>query len=360
MKTLSICFVLIAMLITSAQAQEFRGAEIGLQVSNQVDRSGLLVLGVREGASSGLDLTLEEYELPPVPPNEIFDARIISTPGQSQLGLGGIRDYRAIESSTEAFTLTYTIAWQCGQGSPGIQVSWSDPYPSRVTALSIDGADMAGETEWTSTFAQGQATVRVTFNYKPLEFTATPPSLSFDINDRNATPSKQVELVTLNDANAAWLSSVDATWLSVDPSEGNGSETLTVTVTSTDMPRGNYNATISIRSPLYSVKIDVPVTLSLTVGVNDPPFARPDLLLNYPNPFAGGTVLHVRAVPREGLTLRVFDALGRQVADLTSLLEAGTDVQRIPFDAGALPPGIYTCRLESGETTVSRSMVLLK
>jgi hypothetical protein len=360
MKTLSICFVLIAVLITSAQAQEFRGAELGLQISNQVDRSGFLVLGVREGASSGLDLTLEEYELPPVPPNEIFDARIISTPGQSQLGLGGVRDYRAIESSTEAFTLTYTIAWQCGEGSSEIQVKWSDPYPSRVTALSIDGTDMVGKTEWTSSFAQGQATVRVTFNYRPLEFMVTPPSLSFDINDRNAAPSKEVALVTVNDAGAAWLSSVDAEWLSVDPSEGNGSETLTVTVTNTDMPRGNYTATISLRSPVYPAQIDVPVTLSLTVGADAPPLARPDLLLNYPNPFAGSTVLHVHALPREGVTLRVFDALGCLVADLSPQLEPGTDVQRIPFDAGDLPPGIYTCRLENGETTVTRSMVLLK
>ena len=220
---------------------------------------------------------------------------------------------------------------------------------------------MAGTTEWTSAFEQGQATIRVTFNYRPLEFQVTPPSLSFDVDDRNARPSKEIALVTANDADAAWVSSVDASWLSVDPSEGNGNETLIVTVISTDMPRGNYTATISLRSPVYPARIEVPVALSITVGVDDrPPIVRPDLLINYPNPFASSTVLHVRASPREELTLRVFDALGRLVADLSPLLEPGMEVQRIPFDAGDLPPGIYSCRLESGETILTRSMVLLK
>ncbi len=360
MKTLSICMIALAVFAMAAHAQEFRGAEIGLQVSNQVDRSAMLVLGVREGASSGLDLTMEEYELPPVPPNEIFDARIISTPGQSQLGLGGIRDYRAIESTTEAFTLTYTVAWQCGEGSSEVLISWSDPYPSRITAMTIDGEDMAGKGSWTNAFSQGQVTVKVTFNYRPLSFQVTPASLTFDVNDRNTLPSKEVQLVTVNDANAAWVGSADVPWLGIDPYEGNGGGTLTVMVTNGDMPRGNYTGTLSIRSPVQSAQVDIPVTLSITVGVHDPPAAAAMHLANAPNPFTRMTNIHVRMPMQHSATLRVYDAVGRCVANLTSRLEAVEGLQRIAFDAGQLPPGVYTCRLVSAGTTLTRSMVLLK
>ncbi|MDT8322553.1 MAG: T9SS type A sorting domain-containing protein [Bacteroidota bacterium] len=360
MKTISIIILTLAVLAATAYAQEFRGAEIGLQVSNQVDRSTMLVLGVREGASSGLDLTLEEYELPPVPPNEIFDARVISTPGQSQLGLGGTRDYRAIESTTEAFTWTYTVAWQCGEGSSAVLISWEHPYPARIGAMTIDGEDMAGKDSWSSTFTQGQATVRVTFNYRPLSYTLSPASLTFDVNDRNTLPSQDVQLVTENAAGAAWMTSVDVSWLVVEPAEGNGDRTLTVRVINADMPVGNYSGTLSIRSPVYPAQTDVPVTLSITVGAESPPSPDQMHLTNYPNPFTRSTRLDVRLPPGETATLRVYDALGRCVADLTPRLQRSAALQRIIFPAGALPPGMYTCRLESAQQTLTRSMLLLK
>ncbi len=360
MKSLSICILALAVFAAAAHAQEFRGAEIGLQVSNQVDRSTMLVLGVREGASPGLDLTLEEYELPPVPPNEIFDARVISTPGHSQLGLGGTRDYRAIESTTEAFTCTYTVSWQCGEGSSEVLISWSDPYPGRIAAMTIDGEDMAGKSSWSSSFTQGQATVRVTFNYRALSFSLTPASLTFDVNDRNTLPSRELQLVAENDASAAWMTSVDVPWLGVEPAEGNGDATITVRVTDADMPIGNYTGTLSVRSPVYPAQTDVPVTLSITVGTESPPAAERMQLSNYPNPFVRSTRLDVRLPLGMPATLRVFDALGRCVVDLTPQLAESTDMQRIMFPAGNLPPGVYTCRLQSRQHTLTRSMLLLK
>lgn len=362
MKTLSICFVLFACLCSSLLAQEFRGAEIGLNVSNQSDRSTSLVLGIREGATTGLDPELQEFELPPVPPNEIFDARVISTPGQSQLGLGGIRDYRPIESTTTPFTMVYTISWQVGEGSTAPRITWESPYPAKIQKMTIEGVDMAGETEWTSTFAQGQATVRVTFNYLPLEFKATPSSITFDVNDRYNLPTQEVELVTENDPGASWSATCDASWISVTPGGGNGNATLQVAVVTGDMPNGNYTTSITIRSPVYGARLDIPVNMSIALDADAPPFARsPQLLGNYPNPFRQSTSvrLSLGSSINGDATLRIYDALGRIVADLSSDLEERADLQLIHFDAVGLSPGLYTCRLETAHGTFTRSMLLL-
>ena len=121
MKTSAIFFTSILFLAAChLAAQEFRGAELGFTISNSAGRSQFVILGISEGASSGIDPTLYEAELPPVPPNEIFDARIISTPAISQLGLGTLRDYRAIGSIGAPFTQTYTIAYQGGINSTSV------------------------------------------------------------------------------------------------------------------------------------------------------------------------------------------------------------------------------------------------
>lgn len=364
MKTiiLSLLALLFAPLM-ALQAQEYRGAELDLRVSNGANRSAYLFLGVREGCSSGIDMAYEEYELPPTPPNEIFDARVISTPGKSQLGTGSYRDYRSIASTTAPFTETYTIAWQCGEGSNGILVEMPDPLASRVTQVIIDGENMAGKTSWTSTFLQGQATVEVRFNYAPLAFTATPPSLTFAVNNKDPLPYADVAIACEGETGAAWIVQYDAPWLYVSPSSGNGAGSLRVTVISSSQPAGSYQTTLQLRSPIYDARLDIPVTMSMTVGVNDPPAPdHPALYLNYPNPFVSRTMLRFRlgTEPIGTATLRVYDGLGRLVADLSAAVQDIPVMQSVSFDAADLPAGVYTCRLTVGSRMFTTSMLLLK
>ncbi|MBE0645315.1 MAG: T9SS type A sorting domain-containing protein [Bacteroidetes bacterium] len=357
---------LLSLLLTAAlslQAQEFRGAEIDLFVSNGADRSAYLVLGVREGCTDGLDMAYEEYELPPMPPNEIFDVRVVSTPGQSQLGLGSYRDYRDVKSTTSPFTLNYTIAWQCGVGSTGIEVTWPDPYPARITSMVIDGVDMNGKQSWSSSFPQGQVTVEVRFNYVPLTFSATPASINFNVNNKDPLPYVDVQIVTEGDANAAWTLQYDAPWLYVNPTSGNGAGTIRVSVISSSEPAGNYSTTLELRSPVYGAQLDIPVTMSMTVGINDPPIpGEPYLHRSYPNPFTEQTVLQLQlgSAANRPLSLRIYDALGRQVADLSARVQHTGAVQAVPFHAAELPPGTYTCRLTVDGNVFTTSMLLLK
>jgi len=82
-------------------------------------------------------------------------------------------------------------------------------------------------------------------------------------------------------------------------------------------------------------------------------------LANHPNPFNASTTI-VYDLPRAGhISLRVFDLLGREVAVLKDgFVEAGT--HRVTFDCSNLPTGIYFARLEAGEFTQTKKLMLLK
>ena len=80
---------------------------------------------------------------------------------------------------------------------------------------------------------------------------------------------------------------------------------------------------------------------------------------NHPNPFNPATHI-VFDVPHARHTrLRIFDLRGRLVE---TLVDAPLDVGRhdIRFDGTVLASGIYFYRLDSGNETLTRRLVLLK
>ena len=113
---------------------------------------------------------------------------------------------------------------------------------------------------------------------------------------------------------------------------------------------------------LYVATGDVGVykIFDVTVGVGD---ARrvPDvsqLQQNYPNPFNPSTIIRYGLPSRSHVTLTVFNTLGQQVAILVQgEQEAG--FHEAVFDASVLASGVYVYRLQSGETILSRKMVLV-
>jgi DNA-binding beta-propeller fold protein YncE len=80
---------------------------------------------------------------------------------------------------------------------------------------------------------------------------------------------------------------------------------------------------------------------------------------NFPNPFNPSTEIKF-SIAKSGMTsLRVFDVLGRQVADLVhSDLAPGT--YRATFDASRLSSGTYIYELRSGDTRLVKKMMLMK
>lgn len=74
-------------------------------------------------------------------------------------------------------------------------------------------------------------------------------------------------------------------------------------------------------------------------GLNQPTLS--DLSPAFPNPFGHTTFMRVNAT--QGSTLKVFDVLGREMADLSAQIQAGGAL--VSFHANNMAPGMYICLL---------------
>ncbi|MBI5646956.1 MAG: hypothetical protein HY962_08475 [Ignavibacteriae bacterium] len=355
-----------AILATSglARAQELRGAQLEITVSNLLGRTEVLTLGILEGATTGLDQSLGESELPPPPPQEVFDARVASTPGKSNLGTGSLRDFRPVTAAL-LYTETYVIAFQGGLGATKVKLEWQNPLPGRVTKITVDGVDLTNKSETEFSFPTGQVTVVLSFDNSPLSFTANPSPLVFDANNRDPLPVKSLEIIPAGDTRAQWQLTSDVDWLEIEPASGEGRQTVSVAIRTGLLPAGAYNGTILVRSFVYPARADVPVRLNFTVGADAPPL--PDgmsLSQNFPNPGRGLTAIEAgisSQVPSsETPTFVIRDLAGRDVLDLSARLRREGGAQTVVFDASALPAGTYTYTLRHGAHEISRTMVIVK
>ncbi|MFZ4622496.1 MAG: T9SS type A sorting domain-containing protein, partial [Bacteroidota bacterium] len=104
-------------------------------------------------------------------------------------------------------------------------------------------------------------------------------------------------------------------------------------------------------------KIEYSQEVEVTLGGVPTVFA---LTQNYPNPFNPSTTIGFTLQVSGLTTLKVYDAIGREVATLANEnLEAGVNHQRT-FDASRLSSGIYFATLVSSNHTMMRKMVLIK
>nr|MBC8277827.1 T9SS type A sorting domain-containing protein [FCB group bacterium] len=122
----------------------------------------------------------------------------------------------------------------------------------------------------------------------------------------------------------------------------------------------SYNGTSATEYSLYEFCIRVMGSGAL--GVGDQITLSPDryeLSQNFPNPFNPETSIAFSLAKDGHTTLRVYNMLGEQVAELANgNMTAG--VKNVTFDASQLSSGIYFYRLESGDFTVAKKMVLMK
>jgi len=96
---------------------------------------------------------------------------------------------------------------------------------------------------------------------------------------------------------------------------------------------------------------------SVSVGIPD----RLELGQNYPNPFNPSTKINYKLQASGFITLKVFDITGKQVAELVkSRKDAGT--YEVSFDAGqfGITAGVYLYRLEAGDFSMTKKMVVLE
>jgi len=157
----------------------------------------------------------------------------------------------------------------------------------------------------------------------------------------------------------------DWSYPSISPYNNKTATTLIANICALkDSIPGTYvNATDNGQSnaELYYIKLSTEHSIGITNEIEkDLTFL---LFQNYPNPFNSVTSIKfkVQSTLRKGIyvTLKVFDLTGREVAVLINEnLQPGD--YKINFDAGEIASGIYFYRLQAGEFSETKKLILLK
>ncbi len=80
---------------------------------------------------------------------------------------------------------------------------------------------------------------------------------------------------------------------------------------------------------------------------------------NYPNPFNPSTTIRYALPHSSHVTLVVYDALGRRVAELVNgTIEAG--YHDVVFDARTLASGVYFYKLETADFVQVRKLMMIR
>ncbi len=80
---------------------------------------------------------------------------------------------------------------------------------------------------------------------------------------------------------------------------------------------------------------------------------------NYPNPFNPSTKISFDLKSNEFVTLKIYDILGNQVAELANGM-MNTGMHEVSFDASKLSSGVYVYRLTAGSFSDSKKMTIMK
>lgn len=100
----------------------------------------------------------------------------------------------------------------------------------------------------------------------------------------------------------------------------------------------------------------IPVSVSETPSEIPTEFA---LLQNYPNPFNPSTTIRYDVPERADVTLKIYDVMGREVAELIND-KKDPGAYEIVWDARGFASGVYFYRISAGDFTSVRKLVLMK
>ncbi len=291
------------------------------------------------------------YSIDNIPPVGIGNALIASNGGGILLKWNKNRDdkdlmeYRIYRSTTAGFAVGTGT-----QLSTTIDTTYNDPsvtngtsYYYRIAAIDVHGNVGSPSNELNETALS-------------LELT----SFAVSANRRNANIAWSVATETNNFGYEIERRSMDTdgnNFQRVGFVEGNGTSQSARQYSYSDKNVGSGIFSYRLKQIDRNGQYTFSRTVEVTMGVAPNVF---ELAQNYPNPFNPTTNIEFTVPVTSEATLKVFNAIGQEVATLfDGIAEAGEYHQRA-FDAKNLSSGIYFARLKSGDKTEMKKMMLIK
>lgn len=159
-----------------------------------------------------------------------------------------------------------------------------------------------------------------------------------------------------NTSNLKHETSIDQ-WIRVAFVKGNGSSNDKHEYSYTDRSLSAGTYAFRLKQIDRDGTVGYSKSVEITVGSVPKIFA---LEQNYPNPFNPSTTIGFTLKETGPVSLKIYDAIGREVAELVNeVLEAGVYHQR-QFNGSQFASGIYFSRLESGGKSQVKKIMLVK
>ncbi len=166
----------------------------------------------------------------------------------------------------------------------------------------------------------------------------------------------QVQITVTGTTSSVAGELVDSTGTVVAVNNSTGNNPFTLTAPGA----GRYTVNAGYKNPSRewgTTQFDVVLT-----GVEEGPGGVPQgyrLEQNYPNPFNPSTTISYTLPTQSQVTLKVYDMGGREVGTLVDAMEApGT--KSVRFDALNLATGTYIYRLQTGEFSQTKHLVVMR
>jgi len=164
----------------------------------------------------------------------------------------------------------------------------------------------------------------------------------------------QVQITISGTSNDVAGELVDANGTVVAFNNGTSSNPFTLTAPGP----GTYTINAGYAGPLRWDSTSV--TISVTdVEQNNSNLAEFKLHANYPNPFNPSTTIKYSLSEALFTSLKIYDAVGNEVAVLVDELKSAGEHQ-IEFNAAGLSSGIYYYTLQAGSFIETKKMILMK
>jgi uncharacterized delta-60 repeat protein len=144
-------------------------------------------------------------------------------------------------------------------------------------------------------------------------------------------------------------------WEKIGFAQGHGNSNSPKEYSFTDNPKGGN----SFKYRLKQIDFDGKYEYSDVVEVNLGTPANFAVRQNYPNPFNPTTKIKYQLPQNSFVTIKVFDAIGREVKTLVNQHET-TGFHEISFNGKELSSGMYIYRIQSGKFIQTKKMLLMK
>jgi uncharacterized protein (TIGR02145 family) len=116
---------------------------------------------------------------------------------------------------------------------------------------------------------------------------------------------------------------------------------------------GNYSYRLKM------IDLDGSFKYSNIINIEIAPPAKFELSNAYPNPWNPATTIRYQVPTNILATIKVFDALGKEIATLVNEIKPAGNYE-ITFNAKGLSSGTYYCRMKAGNFVATKKLILIK